>query len=319
MRHTFLKLVCLIFCYFNVSAVFAISYPLPAPNTSLVGQKQYALTHYGESVIQMAEQHDVGFNALKNANPHLNLNRRFLADEIVQIPTQHLLPDTSQKGIIINLPEMRLYYFAPDTHQLFTFPIGIGKIGNTIPLVKTVVTRKTEHPFWIPPKSIRDYNLNEFGIELPTVMPAGPDNPLGPYAIYMRLPTYLIHSTIYPESVGKRASFGCIRMFESDIKELYPLMKKGIPVFIIDMPLKFGWQEDRLYMEKYPSLSERKQNNATHLSQVIHQIVLKTQHQATLVDWQGVSYIAAENDGMPHEIGKLIPTKQNAQNWQFIK
>src|SRR6185503_4423744 len=96
-------------------------------------------------------------------------------------------------------------------------PIGIGKIGKTIPLAEAMITRKAKDPKWIPTDDIRQFNLSQ-GVVLPQVMPPGPENPLGSYAIYMSIPTYLIHSTIFPESVGKRASFGCIRMYQSDVE-----------------------------------------------------------------------------------------------------
>src|SRR5437016_9011944 len=112
-----------------------------------------------------------------------------------------------------------------------------------------------ENPTWVPTDDIRQFNLAQ-GIILPQVMPPGPDNPLGPYAIYMSIPTFLIHSTIFPESVGKRASFGCLRMYESDIKQFFPIVKKGVPVVIINSPLKVNWQQDKLYMEAYPTLEE---------------------------------------------------------------
>src|SRR5437016_5501341 len=107
-----------------------------------------------------------------------------------------------------------------------------------------------ENPTWVPTDDIRQFNLAQ-GIILPQVMPPGPDNPLGPYAIYMSVPTFLIHSTIFPESIGKRASFGCIRMYESDIQDFFPSVIKDLPVAIINSPIKVAWQNNHMYMEAH--------------------------------------------------------------------
>src|SRR5437762_1500644 len=127
----------------------------------------------------------------------------------------------------------------------------------TIALAHTAVVRKAENPVWIPPEDIRAFNLEQ-GVVLPRVMPAGPDNPLGPMAIYLQIPTYLIHSTIYPDSVGRRASFGCIRMHKSDIEDFFPLVQPGTPVTIVDMPTKVSWVGDRLYLETHEPLEEHR-------------------------------------------------------------
>jgi L,D-transpeptidase ErfK/SrfK len=200
---------------------------------------------------------------------------------------------------------MRMYYYLPGTDKVLTYPVGIGKIGKTIPITRTMITRKVKDPVWIPPQDIREFNLEQ-GIVLPRVMPAGPDNPLGPYAIYMRIPTYLIHSTIFPESVGKRASFGCLRMYESDIQEFFPSIEKGVPVVIINSPVKVGWQEDRLYAETHQPLEEHSGAYDASLPGMVHMIASATQNTDTLVDWQMVYYLARERDGIPHEVGQQI-------------
>ncbi|HEX4044750.1 MAG TPA: L,D-transpeptidase family protein, partial [Gammaproteobacteria bacterium] len=204
----------------------AASYSLPASSQSVIGEVQYTTSYGGDNVVTVAQRYNLGLNAIENANPHLNMGMGFSSGARLQIPTQHLLPNQARQGIVINLPEMRMYYYLGS--QVLTYPIGIGKIGKTIPVTSTYVTRKAENPTWTPPDDIREFNLQQ-GIVLPQVMPPGPDNPLGPYAIYMQLPaygSYLIHSTIFPESVGRRASFGCIRMYESDIEQFFPSVER---------------------------------------------------------------------------------------------
>ncbi len=287
------------------SNAFATVYDLPAKNQSLVGEMKYNAAELDDTIVTVAKRYDVGFNAVENANPDLNIKRGFAPGTPLAIPTEHLLPNRARRGIVINLPEMRLYYYPAGSHEVYTYPIGIGKIGKTIPIKQAYVTRKTKNPTWTPPADIREFNMQQ-GIVLPKIMPAGPDNPLGPYAIYTSLPTYLIHSTIFPESIGTRASFGCIRMYENDIESFYPFAQRGIPIAIINTPIKIGWQNDRLYMESHEPLEEHGNAFDASLPGVVHEITTTTQ-QPTLIDWELVSYLAKTKDGIPHEVGIRLP------------
>ena len=285
---------------------FAASYTLPPPNQSIIGRMEYNTSGYSDTIKSIDQEYDVGYNAMEGANPHLNLSQELTSGSPLQIPTEHLLPGEPREGIVINLPEMRMYYYPAGTGQVKTYPIGIGKVGKTIPIVHTEITYKKVNPTWTPPEDIREFNLEQ-GIVLPSVMPAGPDNPLGPYAIYMKVPTYLIHSTIFPESIGKRASFGCIRMYESDINDFFPSIQSGIPVAIINSPVKVGWQNNHLYMEAHPALIEHSSEYESTLPGTVHQIVERTGGNPVLIDWQAVTYISQEKDGVPHEIGMIVP------------
>jgi L,D-transpeptidase ErfK/SrfK len=274
---------------------------LPA-DESLLGEMQYVTPSNNDTPTTIAHRYEIGLNALINANSGISETAIATKNAPVKIATQHLLPPVQRRGIVVNLPEMRLYYYPEDSSEVMTYPIGIGKIGKTIPLAATVkIVRKATNPVWIPTANIREFDRKELGIDPPAVMPPGPDNPLGPYAIYLSLPTYLIHSTIYPESIGRRASFGCIRMNEADIKEFFPLVEKGVPVTLIDMPNKVAWNKNALYMESYPPLEEKEQPT---IDSVINQISQQSSHdRVALIDWQMIPYITEQADGMPHEIG----------------
>lgn len=291
---------------FYYQTAFADKFSLPPSNEALVGDVQFVSTLEGDTPATIAQRFGVGLNAILTANPGLTETTQFTAGTSLIIPTAFLLPSLPRKGIIINLPEMRLYYYPTNSSQVMTFPIGIGRIGKTIPLRNTTILRKKVNPEWIPTPNIRKFN-EEQGIKLPHVMPAGPDNPLGPYAIYLTIPTYLIHSTIFPESIGRRASFGCIRMNENDIKEFFPLVQAGTPVAIIDMPNKVGWENNRLYMEVHPPLEEHSSAPYASLDGMVQAVTNSLPSQGvTLINWQLISYLAEEPDGIPHEIGVKV-------------
>lgn len=296
-----------IMLFLPFSQVFATTYSLPEKEDALIGRPQYQITGHGDLAVAIAKRYDLGFNAIERANPHLYLfmKQRLPSGAFLYVPTQHLLPSQKRQGIVINLPEMRMYYFPSGSNKVITYPIGIGKVGKTIPVTQTHITKKTINPEWIPPEDIREFNLKQ-GIVLPRVMPAGPDNPLGPYAVYMRLPTYLIHSTIFPDSIGRRASFGCIRMYESDIKSFFHSVQKKAPVTIINSPTKVGWHNAKLYMEVHPPLEEHQNAVDASLPGMVDLILEATKNEPVLVDWQMVSYLAKERDGIPHQIGTRL-------------
>jgi L,D-transpeptidase ErfK/SrfK len=300
MNKSFLGFFIAIGCAILSSTLFASNYVKPNPGDSIIGDIRFIPAMKGDSPSSIAQRYSLGTNAIVAANPGISEDSRFANGTYVKVPTQFLLPSLPHQGIIINLPEMRMYYFPKDSDSVMTFPIGIGKIGKTIPITNTAITRKVVNPVWIPTKSIREFNEQQ-GIELPYAMPPGPDNPLGPYAIYMKVPTYLIHSTIFPESIGRRASFGCIRMNEGDIKQFFPLVTPGTPVAIIDMPYKIGWEGDRLFLEAHPPLEERGAPSLPELAQIINSAIPKD--QTIVIDWQMVAYLAEQPDGVPHQIG----------------
>lgn len=285
----------------------AMTYWLPAPGNALIGGIQYAYISKDDTPTTLAVRYDLGLNAIINANPG-STERTIQANEhgYIKLATGHILPPLPQKGIIVNLPEMRLYYFLDDQRTVMSYPIGIGKLGNTIPIQDTHISRKALNPTWRPGPSVRKYNETQ-GIHLPAVMQPGPDNPLGPYALYLSIPSYLIHSTIFPESIGRRASFGCIRMNETDIKTFYPIVKTNTPVVIINMPNKTGWNHDRLYLESHPALEEHSQLPTLTLDQVVNQIEHSLpKEKVTLVNWQLVADVVKQPDGIPHEIGVIV-------------
>jgi L,D-transpeptidase ErfK/SrfK len=284
-------------------SAFAAEFPLPSQENALLGEVQYtSLTR--ESPALIAQRYNIGLNAIVNANPGSTERVIYSTTGSVKLATVFLLPPVARKGVVINLPEMRMYYYPEKGGAVMTFPVGIGKIGKTIPIRDTIISRKKVNPSWTPPADIIKYNQDQ-GIELPRVMPPGPDNPLGPYAIYTGIPTYLIHSTIFPESIGRRASFGCIRMNETDIKEFFPLITAGTPVVILNMPDKVAWNGDQLYLEAHPPLEEHADSINVH--QLINTVADNVPgHGVTLVNWQLVSYLAEQPDGVPHVVGVRV-------------
>ncbi|AVR03901.1 L,D-transpeptidase LdtC [Pluralibacter gergoviae] len=220
---------------------WANTWPLPAAGSRLVGENRYhVVENDGGSLEAIAKKYNVGFLALMQANPGVDpyLPR---AGSVLTIPLQTLLPDAPREGIVINLAELRLYYYPPGQGRVTVYPIGIGQLGGDTltPTMVTTVSDKRANPTWTPTANIRArYKAN--GIDLPAVVPAGPDNPMGHHAIRLAAygGVYLLHGTNADFGIGMRVSSGCIRLRDADIETLFRKVTPGTKVNIINTPVK---------------------------------------------------------------------------------
>jgi L,D-transpeptidase ErfK/SrfK len=200
----------------------------------------------GESLIELARASGIGYNEIADANPLLD---PFVpgTGALVTVPHSWILPDEeSYDGIVINLSELRLYYFFRQgaSRLVMTFPIGIGSEGNDTPTGEFRVVEKIVQPAWHVPESIKNEKP-----WLPAVVPPGPDNPLGSHALRLSLGTILIHGTNKPWGVGRRVSHGCIRLYPEDIPKLFQVAPVGVKVTIVRQPVKVGLRNHRVYIE----------------------------------------------------------------------
>ncbi|CAH8211414.1 L,D-transpeptidase family protein [Vibrio aestuarianus] len=293
------KLLMFYCCWGLNSALFAASYDFPADGSSLVGRTQYHVVEKGETLAEIAKQYDIGFLSLMAANKGVD---PFLPqqDFVLTIPSQIILPHVPYEGIVINLAELRLYYFEPDIRKVHIFPVGIGRIGRDTPEMETSISQKRPNPTWTPPQSIRK-EYQEKGIELPAVVPAGPDNPLGEYALRLAYGAgdYLIHGTNKDFGIGLRVSSGCIRMDPKDIEWLFNQVQRGEKVRVIDEPIKVALEPDRsVFLEAHEPLTR---SNGSKKALVIPQELSWWLEEFGQSDAKARAVILAQN-GVPVEI-----------------
>ena len=247
---------------------------------SIVGTPIIHTIQNGDNFIQLAQRFGVGFEELVDANPKVDPWIPEAHEQIV-IPTQYILPNAEHKGVIINLAELRLYHFHNELTQegkrsVSTYPISIGKGGQwETPLTVTHITAKTEKPSWYPPESIRKEH-EENDDPLPKIVPPGPDNPLGDYALRLALPGYLIHGTNVPQGIGMRVTHGCIRLHPSGIEKLFANVSINTPVTIINQPYKVAWHKDQLYVETHSNIEEQEKAASRNLTEFVQLVVAKT-------------------------------------------
>ncbi|WP_318377113.1 L,D-transpeptidase LdtC [Enterobacter sp.] len=238
----------------------ANTWPLPAAGSRVVGENRFHLVENdGGSLEAIAKKYNVGFLALLQANPGVDpyVPR---AGSVLTIPLQTLLPDVPREGIVINLAELRLYYYPPGKREVTIYPIGIGQLGGDTltPTMVTTVSDKRANPTWTPTANIRA-RYKAQGIDLPAVVPAGPDNPMGHHAIRLAAygGVYLIHGTNADFGIGMRVSSGCIRLRDGDIATLFKKVTPGTRVNIINTPIKASVEPDgRRLVEVHQPLSK---------------------------------------------------------------
>ncbi|HDX8906865.1 TPA: L,D-transpeptidase family protein [Klebsiella michiganensis] len=245
-------------------AAWAVDYPLPPANSRLIGENQFWTVQEGDRNLQaIARRFDTAAMLILEANDTIAPVQPKPGTQVL-IPSQMLLPDVPREGIVVNLAELRLYYFPPGVNQVQVYPLGIGQQGLETPEMTTRIGQKIPNPTWTPTAGIRARSL-EKGIKLPPVVPAGPNNPLGRYALRLAYGNgeYLIHGTSAPDSVGLRVSSGCMRMNAADIQSLFNQVKSGTPVRIINQPVKFAVEPGgKRYVEVHRPLTPDEASNA---------------------------------------------------------
>lgn len=235
------------------SVANARTYDLTAGSADMVGEIIELKASTTSSLTQIAVDQQVGFDALYSANKQFATDR-IPSGSTLTLPLQHILPDVQREGVVINLPELRLYFFHSDKKRVSIYPIGIGRSGWDTPLMTSAVSSIRKHPTWTPPASIRKAYAAD-GVSLPVSIPPGPDNPLGSYAMRLGNTNILIHGNANPEGVGRRVSSGCIRLYEADIEELATWVVPGTPVTIINQPIKWTRQSEDDFLEAHQPLA----------------------------------------------------------------
>lgn len=305
----FLTIVCLLIAV--GSQAHAVIYKLDNKKDSVIGEIKIITSIHKDTLPDIARANGLGYEEIKLANPRLNTWIPGEGSKVI-LPEQFVLPQGSRKGIILNIPEMRLYYF-PHTgkgkeREVITYPLGIGREGWNTPYESTSVISKIKNPAWYPPESIRREHQDS-GELLPKVVKPGPDNPLGDYAMKLGIPSYMIHGTNKPYGVGMRVSHGCIRLYPEDIKDLFERVKIGTPVSIVNQPYKVGSKDGKIYLEAHPYLKEDAEKFAGNLTSVVKMVVnITTEHQYT-IDWDLAKRVINERKGIPVVIGRFLPAQ----------
>lgn len=276
----------------------------PRDANAVIGRLEYYTVGTKENLLLIARQHDLGYIETVAANPGIDPWLPQPGRTLI-LPKAHILPDAPYKGIVINLPELRLFYYADGAAPVITYPIGVGRRGRETPLGSTRIVRKREAPTWTPPPSIRAERPG-----LPPFVPPGPDNPLGDFALDLGWQNYVLHGTNRPYGIGRRVSSGCIRLYPEDIERLFMMVSVGTPVTVVDQPLKLGWSQGQLYMEVHPDALEGDQLEHQGwftpgpIPDLEDRVRTFAGPAARRIDWPAVRAVARGKRGIPVQITK---------------
>ena len=276
-------------------------------NDSVFGEDQTVTTVYEDTLYDLAAKYSLGSEEIIRVNPGID---PWLpgAGKTVVIPNRHILPPGPREGIVVNLPEHRLYYYMKPnrdgSRKIITYPVSIGKMDWRTPLGLTRVISKQKDPSWYPPESVRKEHLAN-GDPLPAVVGPGPDNPLGAYA--MRLAagngTYLIHGTNNPIAVGLAVTHGCIRMYPADVEALFPLVPVGTPVRLINDPVKVAWVDGELLLEAHPPVDAEGQSFEPNLDQFSQLLQSAVGDTTVAIHWDYAREVLQKADGVIATVG----------------
>jgi len=286
--------------------VEAETMPLPAlRGDTLVGELGYITARGDDTFADIARRYDLGFDQLVAANPAISPWMPAEGARIL-LPTQYLLPPGLREGLVLNLAELRLYYFRPRQGEVMTFPVSIGRMDWRTPLGKTRVVSKERNPVWSPPLSIRQEHLAE-GEFLPDYIPGGvSDNPLGKFALRLGIPGYFIHGTDEAKSfgIGMRVTHGCIRMYPEDVEELFAVVPVGAAVSIVNLPVKVGTSSNELYLEVHRPVDEEERLDLQMPS--LDEVLMMVRARALPQQWidlAKVERVYEAGRGVPERIG----------------
>lgn len=279
----------------------------PRPTGDVIGSVRSLVASHEDTLLDIARENGLGYVEMVAANPGVDpwVPGR---GTLVVLPTAHVLPDVERRGLVVNLAEQRLYYFAAPGAAPMMFPLGVGREGWGTPLGSTEITRKAKNPIWYPPESIRAEKP-----DLPTVVRPGPDNPLGSHALYFAWPKYLIHGTNQPWGIGRRVSHGCIRLYPEDIAQLFEAVAVGTPVHVIDQAIKIGWSDGELYVEAHPEPAQADElEKSGHITRpaerppadAFYRIAARAGDRRDRLDWSAIRRAVEERSGVPVRVTK---------------
>jgi L,D-transpeptidase ErfK/SrfK len=285
----------------------ATVYELPDNGSAVFGQDETIKSHYQDTLLDIARRYSLGYEEIIRANPGVDMWLPGEGTDIL-LPGRRILPAGPREGIVVNLPEHRIYYFPKpkkgEKAVVITYPVSIGKMDWRTPLGETRVISKQKHPAWYPPESVRKEHLAN-GDPLPAVVPPGPDNPLGDFAMRLAVGggSYMLHGTNNPMAVGMAITHGCIRMYPEDVAALFPLVPVGTKVWLINDPVKVAYVDGELLLEAHPPVDAEGQTTEPNL-ELLSQLLDKALGQDTAaINWDLARVTLQAANGIPALVG----------------
>lgn len=302
-------------------AAAAARFTITPEAPDLVGELHLTTTVSADTLSDLARAYHQGYYEMRLANPGVDPWLPGDGAEVV-VPNLYVLPAAPRQGIVVNVPEMRMYYYpgpargkggrdTASSGEVMTFPISIGRQNWVTPHGNMKIVAKAKDPAWYPPESIREEHAAE-GDPLPRVVPPGPDNPLGRHALRLSAAGYLIHGTNKPYGIGMRVTHGCIRMYPKDVETVFDSVRVGTAVHVVNQPYKVGLAWGRIFLEAHPHLDEDAALFSDQYSTVVRLILERVKAYDVKLEWEQVRAALKARDGVPREVGTFRPRTASA-------
>lgn len=267
----------------------------------IAGEIRTTRVHGGETLMEVARREGLGFENLVNSNQQLDPWKPGEGNQVT-LPGKAILPAGATPGIVINLAELRLFHIQKtplDKQSVTIYPLGIGRKGRETPQGTYRVVVKQEDPVWQVPAGLRLEDP-----KMPLIVPPGPENPLGSYWLGLSAHGYGVHGTNRPLGVGRRISYGCLRMYPEDIATLYNQVSVGTPVTITYQPVKAAWSGEHLLLEAHPDY----QGHHKDLFQEALKVISKTGWPDE-IDYAKVKDVVNAQRSLPEIVGRQSQTQ----------
>lgn len=270
------------------------------------GEQTYEITQ-GMDLTRLAQETGVKWEVLAQRN-HLKKPYRLKPGMRVTVDDTHIVPTELSHGLVINLPELKLYHFYQGVYQR-RYSLGIGRRDWQTPEGDYFIVNKAKNPTWLVPASIQE-EMAEAGREVLDQVPPGPRNPLGPYWMGTSAPGVGIHATNRPWSVGHLVSHGCIRMLPEEIAQLFPLVEVGTPVKIIYQPVKMALTDrGKIFLEVHPDVYGKKMDAMAQVQSLVNSYRLHDR-----IDWDKAVAVLKGKEGIAREVTKPVTKAEKARD-----
>jgi L,D-transpeptidase ErfK/SrfK len=296
-----------ILCLASISGARATVYMLPADGSVVVGIDTRISLGNDDKLFDLARRYGIGYPEIVRANPGTDIWSSGEGKEVL-LPGRRILPSTPHEGIVVNLPEHRLYFYpkprAGQKQIVITYPVSIGRMDRHSPLGETRIVAKERHPNWYPTESVRQEHAAR-GDPLPKVVPPGPKNPLGEYKMRLAVGdgTYEIHGTNNPVAVGLAVTHGCIRMYPEDVAALFAAISVGTKVWLIDEPVKIAYVDGKLLMEVHPAVNREGQSTEPDVETMSQKLRGLLGQDTAAIDWELTRKALEAATGVPTVVG----------------
>jgi L,D-transpeptidase ErfK/SrfK len=271
--------------------------PATGELSPVVGHVQQYRIVPKDTLLDVARNADLGFREVKDANREVD---EWIppAGRVVVVPTRWILPRSRQNGIVINIPEMRLYMFPRRTKPgeevvVRTWPIAIGTDDTPSPVGPFTVISKDKNPTWYVPDSI----YRTMDPPRRHVVPPGPDNPMGAYRLKLSHGLFSIHGSNTPWAIGRETTHGCLRLYPEDLPVLYKMVKPPMNGEMVYEPVKVGAVDGHIYIEVHDDVYHRFHSLDAEAKRVVDEA-----HLSAKVDSDAMRAAVRERTGVPVDV-----------------